>query len=72
MAIDLTNGAISTPNFSLASNGDTYFGGLITAAAGINGSAIQGADIKAGTLTGGTIEGGQLSISNASSPNFSV
>jgi len=72
MAIDLTNGAISTPNFSLASNGDTYFGGLITAAAGINGSTIQGATINAGSLTGGTIEGGQLSIPNATSPNFSV
>ena len=71
-SFDLDGGGISTPNFSIAGNGNAYFGGLITATAGITGSTIQGATMNAGTLTGAEIVGGALFIPDSSNPTFKV
>ena len=72
ISIDLVNGGISAPNFYISSSGQTEFGGVVNASAGITGSIIKGAEIQGGTVTGGIVNGGSINVPDANDPQFSV
>lgn len=59
--IDLTQGNIITPQFSVI-EGNAYFKGNITGASGTFEGSLSGATISGGTITGATINGGSLNI----------
>ena len=72
ISIDLVNGGISAPKFFVSASGQTQFGGIVNATAGITGSVIKGAEIQGGTLTGGIVNGGSINVPDAIEPQFSV
>jgi hypothetical protein len=72
ISIDLVNGGISAPKFFVSASGQTEFGGVINAAAGITGSFIKGALIEGTTISGGSLSGGAIYVPDSSNPQFTV